>query len=271
MISVSGLGATLALQVIDRTKPQQLESIERAPQHARAIENFRKAIEGIETVEDLVQNYDAYNLVMKANGLGDQMFGKAMVREILSSDISKSDSLVRRMTDDRFESLYRDMGFTEGGAKTENTKSVIWQEKMIAKYIETTFVDAQAEQDPIVGNVLKFRSEAPQITKWYDILGDADVAGVLRLALGIPNETATLDVDRQVDLFKSKMALEDLQDPDFLRGIERKYSAIAEAQSYSSSQQVSPIVQMFQSNGDFVSVTIDITSLSGFSASTIYR
>lgn len=269
MIGIGGLGATLSLQIIDRTKSQQLEAISETPQHARAIAKFRESAAEVTTARDFVENYDVYNLVMKAHGLEDQMFGKAMMRKILESDIDDPSSLVRRMTDERFEEIHRALDFTQPGKTTTRTSSVAWQEEMVDKYVEATFVSDIEAQDPIVGNVLKFRERAPEISNWYDILADKDFATVVRTAFGMPSETALIDVDKQVEILKSKMSLEDFQDPEFVASVERKYTAVAEAQSVGQGAQMSPIVQLFQSSGSFVGPSIDVASLANFSP--VYR
>lgn len=270
MISISGLGASLALKVIDRTKESQISSIEKAPQHARAISEFRKSIEDVTTTKNFVNNYGAYNLIMKAHGLENQMFGKAMIAKILESDITDKNSLVRRLTNDSFTELHKSMGFTEAGTKIVNVKSLAWQEQMIEKYVEQTFVDQKSEEDPIVGKVLAFRQKAGDVKTWYDVLGDEDLSMVIRTALGVPQESANLDVDRQVEMLKAKMDIADLVgDPKVLESLERKFVAIAEAQSdYSSG--VNPIVALFQSSGDYVYATIDMSLISSFNPSA-YR
>jgi hypothetical protein len=115
MIPLGGVATPLALQIVDATRDRQMAMLRDAPQHARGIEAFREQIADITTVEQLVENREVYTFVMRAFDLEDQIFGKAMMRRMLESDITDRTSLVNRLTDPRFREMYQTLGFENDG------------------------------------------------------------------------------------------------------------------------------------------------------------
>lgn len=62
VLSISGLGSQFALQLIDKTRDKQIETLQREPAHARAEQAFRDRIGKITTPEELVQGLRGFPL-----------------------------------------------------------------------------------------------------------------------------------------------------------------------------------------------------------------
>jgi len=267
MIPISGMTAQLGLQLVDATGSRQSELIRNSTQHARAITHFRDRIADVVTVDQLMADRDLYVFVMKAFDLEDQIFGKAMIEKILKSDINDPKSLVNRLTDPRFKEMHEVLGFTPGGGNNFNTLWGSWQEEMVDRYVQRQFINAQAEQNEAVGAVLEFRRKAGGVTNAFDILKDKELSAFMRTALGIPEETVQLDVDRQAEILKAKFDLAKLKDPAEVEKLVRKYVAISDATNTANLQQ-NAAVQLMNgavsagAGGQFVPVTIDITAIS---------
>ncbi len=269
MLSISGMSSSLALSLIDKTETKLLQSIEDTPGQAKAIASFRANVGAITTADQFVNNYPTYNLVMKAFGLGDQMFGKAMIKQILQSDRTDSSSLVNKLTDPRFTQLYTTLGFTAAGTANANTSSTDWQDAMVKRYVNQQFIDQETAQNATVGTVLKFRDAAPSVKTWYDILKDKDMGQFMRTALGLPDNEVSLPLDRQVADFTAKFDITKLQDPAEAAKLVRKYVAVSDAKSVQANISSNPIVQMMQSAisgpsdiGQFVPITLDIPAVA---------
>jgi hypothetical protein len=200
-----------------------------APQHARGIEAFREQIADITTVEQLVENREVYIFVMRAFDLEDQIFGKALMRRMLESDITDRTSLVNRLTDPRFRDMYLTLGFENDGTTNANTADPAWREAIVDRYVETVFINDQAAQNEALGAALEFQRKAASVNTPLDILKDREMAAVVRLALGLPEEIATLDIDRQADLIRSRLDLEKLKDPCGGPKARRKFAILSDA------------------------------------------
>lgn len=269
MIPLSGLGTQMSLKLVDATRDRQIQSIERSPVHARAITSFRERIADVQTVDQLIEDQELYAFVMRTYDLEDQIFGKAMMKKVLESDIDDRTALVNRLTDPRIRDLYKGMGFetVDGKTTSSNTLDPAWQEAMIDRYLDRQFINAQAEQSETVGIALEVRQKAGKIGSWLDVLKDRDVSSFFRTALGLPDSMVQLDVDRQAALFARKFDIEKLQDPKELEKLTRKYAAIADAKG-GTAVAGNAAVQLMQgavsagNGGAFVPITLDITAIT---------
>ncbi|MEI4485517.1 DUF1217 domain-containing protein [Frigidibacter sp. MR17.14] len=267
VVLTSGLSGSVAYSLISRTREKQLEITAKEPMAAREIETFREKASSITSIDDLMGNYEVYSFVMKAYDLEDQTYAKAMMRKILESDIEDTKSLVNKLTDSRFKTLYNGLDFASG---TEDTfQSSSWVEDMVAKYTEQVFINNTSDDSETLGAALEFQQKASTLTSWYKVLADETMGDFMRTALGLPDSLATADVDQQAKLFAKKMDIEDLQDPDVQEKLIRTYLAISDAQTAADNMSSNPIIQLMTSatSGSFVPVTIDIEAVATFTAS----
>lgn len=263
MLATGGMSATLAIKLIDRTHDSQIRQLADTAQHKRAIEAFRSKIADVRTVDDLVSDYETYSFVMKAFDLESQIFGKGLIRKMLSGDPLDKTALVNRLTDSRFRELFEAMGFSDGGSTTQNTLSPVWQEKMVDRYLEQTFINRQSDQNLPVGTVLEFRQKAGQITTWFSVLKDPELTEFMRTALGLPDNLSGLDVDKQAALLQKRFDIARLQDPAEQDKLVRRYLALSDARTAVANSASNPLLQLMGGlgRGEFVPVTIDITAI----------
>lgn len=262
---ISGFSTNISLLIIDKTKDKQIEVLQKQPMHKRAIEHFKENIAKVQNVDDLVDDYKSYSFVMKAFGLEDQIFGKAMMKKILSSDISDKKSLINKMTDPRFREIYRYMNFENEGTTNANVTKAGWQQGIIDKYLEVQFENNQYEQNPAVGTALYFERKAPAINNWYQVLADKELSSFMRTALGIPTSMATTLIEKQKALFEDKFDIKKLKNPFEVDKLQTRYAAMSDAQnagnmaaSYSPSNI---LLNSAMNSGFFLPVTIDISSI----------
>ena len=276
VVSISGLSSQLALKLIDSTHDSQIETLSSSGQHARAVETFQQRIASITTPAELVQDYETYSFVMKAFDLEDQIFGKAMVRKILESDPADDKSLVNRLTDDRFTDLNEAMGFTaEGGAAVvPDFSDTGWQQGIIDKYFEQVLTNSYSEENENVGTALEFRSKVDEIDSWYKVLKNKDLTDFFLTALGLPEEMAAIDVDKQAQLLAKSYDLEKLADPGEQERLLTQYLAIADVENPPTSNVDSAALSILQSssslNSSIIQITWDIAPVA-FSTYSLYR
>lgn len=264
MISVAGMPTMLALKLVDATEEKQRDLIRNSAQHARAIDHFRENIADVETVDQLMADPELYGFVMRAFDLEDQIFGKAMMSKILKSNIEESDALVNRLTDSRFKALYREMGFGTDGVGNINTILKGWQDRMVERYVDRQFVNAQSADNETLGTVLEFRRKVAGITKPLDVLKDRDLTEFFQTALGLPAQLSGLNIDRQVEILSKKFDFEKLKDPEEVDRLVSRYVAISDATKGVSAIQNGAITLMqgaVTSSSGFLSAVIDIDAI----------
>lgn len=274
VLSISGLGSQLALNVIDKTRDRQLDALRTEPQHERAADTFRERIATITSPAELVQDFELYSFVMRAFDLEDQIFGKGMIRKVLESDPSDDSSLVNRLTDSRFGELHGALGFTTAnGPQSPDFSDTAWQDGIVERYYETVFTNDYADQNATVGTVLEFRAEASNIGTWYDVLKNKDLTEFFQTALGLPAELSGLDVDKQAKILEKKFDLAKLADPAERDRLISRYVAVSDALNppqASVSSSALTVLQSVASGWQFVSVTLDIPPVP-FSSVSLYR
>jgi hypothetical protein len=267
MTGVIGVSTLLGIRIADATREARVTAIRDSAEHSRAIASFKERIGDVRSVDDLLADRDLYVFVMKAFDLEDRIFGKAMIRKILESDPARSDSLVRKLTDPRFLELHKGLGFASGGIGNNAVTDPGWQQDIINRYIERQFIDGQAAQSEKVGTILEFRAKASTVKNWFDVLKDTGMAQFMRTALGLPEESVRLDIDRQAALFARKFDLEKLQDPAERTSLERLYAIITDARDTTrvgqnaAVQIMSGALNLSAGGGQFVPTTLDITMI----------
>jgi hypothetical protein len=274
MIPITGTTSLLGLRITDATQSSQVDTIRNSVQHSRAIDSFLSQVKDIETVDQFVDNYEVYSFVMKAFDLEDQIFGKAMIKAALKSNIEDDEALINRLTDPRIKDLYDAMGFGEDGEGNINTILSSWRNRMVDRYVDRIFVNGQAEQNNTVGAALEFRRRAAEIDGPFDVLKNVDTANFMRKVLGLPDQMVQLDIDRQAAILEEKYDLSKLKDPEEVERLIQKFVIISDAQD-GTNVATNPVVMMMQGatgigSGQFTPITFDITAVD-LSSFRVYR
>lgn len=261
MIPLGNMSGMMALKLVDNLRDRELAQVEREPIHARAIKAVRERMKDVESVDDLMADRELYVFTMKAFDLEDQIFGKKMIEKILKSDITDKTSLVNRLTDPRFKTLYNTLGFKLEGKTNFNTLSETWRENLIDRYVERQFINKTWDENPVVANVLEFREKVGGLKTWFDVLKDKQMSIFMRTALGIPESAVKLDIDRQARMFEQKLPLAKLKDPAEVTKVERKFMILAEIQggtAVNNNQALNMLWSGGGFSGNYTPVTIDM-------------
>ena len=274
MLSISGLGSSTALKIIDATREKQMNLMSKDPANKRAEQAFRERIGTITSPKELVADYEVYSFVMRAFDLEEQIFGKGLIRKMLESDPVAPDSLMNRLSDSRFRELHLALGFTtEAGPQVPNLSASKFQDAVVAKFYNRQYIDENDSQNETVGTILQFRDKFSGINNWFQVLSDEKLSNFFQVALGLPKQMSSLDIDKQKKLLTEKFDLKKLADPDERQRLITKFAAISDVlnpQTFQSNNTALSLLQSFNMGGQFVPFTIDITAVT-FSASRLYR
>lgn len=263
MISTTGLPASLALKLVSGKRETFEAAIEKQPMNAREISAFRERISGITSVDDLVGDYEVYAFAMKAFGLEDQMFGKAMMKKVLVADADDRSSLINRLTDKRFLEIRKTFDFDAEGKAPAQFSDPEWVEGMVKRYVDQKLVESQLEQNEIVGMALHARNKAGSVKNWFNVLADPKLQTFFYTALGIPDGVKGSSVDAQAAMLEKRFDLEKLKDPQELERLVTRYSALAEAKAAQANLSSNPILQLVSGAGTGPSVVaINLSGLS---------
>ncbi|RRH75771.1 DUF1217 domain-containing protein [Falsigemmobacter faecalis] len=265
MINTSSLPATLALKLVTTKRESFETSIRKDVVNAREIKAFEERIASISSVEDLVKDYEVYAFVMKAHGLENQIFGKAMMKKVLVSDPAEKGALVNRLTDKRFRDIRNALEFGSDGSAPEKFQDPDWRSGLVQKYVSHKLVESQLESNAPVGIALHMQTKAPTITSWFNVLSDTKAQDFFYTALGLPESLKTTDVDKQAATLAKRFDLEKLKDPAELDKLIRRYTALAQVGS-SGGGSSNPIVQLVSGGGGNSLTSINLSGLTALRA-----
>lgn len=349
------ISTQMSYQLIARDLDRSIQRIETQPMVQRETDYFRENIGKITSIDDFLDDTRLFNYAMKAHGLQDMSYAKALMRKALEEGIEEPDSFANRMTDKRYADFVRTFNFVEYGASAttynaaveesasrfaeralsqglpheaiaddlakfreaiveitsidelfgnehllpfvayafeledyadrldllkdvlaggvddpENLAHTLDEGKLldfaaafdfnkygeattthtpekaaIEKYMRQTLEEDAGAQNEGVRLALYFERKIDSITTPYQILADPALAQVVRTALGLPDSIAQANIDRQADLIRDRLDLEQLQDPDELARFITRFTTMWEINNGASGAG-SPLLQLFQ-------------------------
>ncbi len=210
-----------ALTNAERDETKDVARVAQQPAVARAIATFTAAVTGATDVAALLKNPDVLNVLLTANGLGDQTGYTALATKALLSDPNDPKSLASRLSDTRWKTVAQTYDFATKGLTILQQPGVI---AAVARgYAEVTWRDTLDATTPGLSNALDFRARAKTATTADAILGDKTFRAVVTTALGIPPQIAYQDLGAQEQAITSHLDISKLQDPKFVEGLAQQY------------------------------------------------
>ncbi len=172
-------------------------------------------------MQQLLQNPAVLQVLLTANGLGDQAQYPALAQKALTSDPSDPNSLVNQLSNTAWLSAAQTYQFATKGL------AIIQQPQVIATitnaYAEETWRQSLDATTPGLSNALSFRQEASGITSVDQILGDPVLRTVVTTALGIPEQIAFQPLEAQERAISSQVDITRFKDPHFVESFVQQY------------------------------------------------
>ena len=248
--AASGGNALAALAKAERDKTRDIAQTAKQPQVAREIAVFTKAVANANSPADLLKNPQVLDVLLTANGLGDQAPYAALARKALLSDTTKAGSVANKLSDTRWKTVAKTYDFANKGL------SVIQNPKVLATlangFAEVTWRQSLDAATPGLSNALSFRAAAAGVTSVDQILGDSTLRTVITGALGIPPQIAFQQLGAQEHAISSRLDLSKLKDPKFVEGMAQRYLLSAQAANTGGGGSGDLLSLAAQSRGLFV-------------------
>lgn len=203
-------GGFVGWQFLQRTMDSQRATFDAAPARQRDVDYFKDNIGSVRSPEDLVGDRRLRAVALGAFGLDADIDSVAFVRKVLEGGTSDPRSLANRLTDSRYREFAATFGF--GNGVLPNTLQPGFGARIAEAYLERQFEIGVGASDPDLRLALNLQRELPQIaartvtenTKWLTVMGNRPLREVFETAFGLPASFGTLDLDRQVETFKSR-------------------------------------------------------------------
>lgn len=207
---ITPLGGIAGWAFLTRTMDRQSEAFASSADLKREADYFRDNIAGIDSAKDLVADRQMLKIALGAFGLEDDLNKQFFIRRVLEEGTENQSAMANRLVDKRYVQLADAFGF--GPEADKRTGFSGFADDIIKSYETRQFEVAVGNGDQSLRLAMSFQREINEIanadasgdTGWFRILGAPPLRSVVEAAFNLPREFATLDIDRQVDILKSK-------------------------------------------------------------------
>lgn len=206
VLPISGYAGWRFLQ---RTLPAQQQNFAQSPVIQRATDYFRENIGKVGSAQDLVADRRLLDVALGAFGLGEDIDAKAFVTRILTDGTVDDDALANRLSDKRYAEFSLEFGFGNGFNRTGLPD---FADKIIARYEARQFEEAVGAQDQDMRLALGLSDGLQTVldgqsgsdARWFAVMGNPPLRKIIEGALGLPASIAQIDIEQQLDQFKSR-------------------------------------------------------------------
>ncbi len=207
---VAGSGL-VAWNFLQRTMDTQTKAFEASPQISRDLDYFAENIGKVETAEDLANDRRLMRVALGAYGLDDDINNTYFMKTILEEGSQASDALANKLADKRYLEFAKDFGFGDLGGPWHKLPS--FAENIKEAYTTRQFEKAVGEQDESLRLAMNAVRELEELavngtsdtTKWFTVLGNPPLRNVMEATFNLPQSFGTLDLDRQLEVFRGRM------------------------------------------------------------------
>ena len=238
---VCGMTSTYAsYALIAANLPKALSRAGSEPVAARETGYYLSKIGSVKTIDDLLGDKRLYDYALKAFGLSEVGYAKALIGKVLQGGVEHASSLANRLSDPRYKEFATAFNFARYGTFTTTFPAT--GQDVADRYAAQTLEAEAGAQNQAVQLALYFQRKAPSIRSAYSILADVSLLKVVQTALGIDPANARLNIDRQAADIKAKLDVKDLQDPAKLTHFLQRFAARSDAAGFDA--QTSPVVTL---------------------------
>lgn len=206
---VAGTGLT-GWRFLQATYDKQFEAFTKSASLQRDVDYFRENLAKIDTAEQLVADRRLLSVALGAFGLQDDINNKYFVQKILEDGTTANDALANRLADDRYKDLSAAFGF--GPQEVQRNKLNYFAEDIIARYEAQSFEVAVGQQDDTMRIALYGSRTLEEMAVedksenvlWFNVMGEGPLRTLFETALGLPSGIGSVDLERQLGIFKDK-------------------------------------------------------------------
>ncbi|MFT4096317.1 MAG: DUF1217 domain-containing protein [Rhodoblastus sp.] len=184
---------------------------------------FQDNIGKATSAADLVKNQRLFAYAMKAFGLGDRVYAKGLMTQVLQQGVGSSSTLAYKLNDPNVLAFAKAFDFASKGAQTTQSDALV--KSVVDQFTQNALETDQSNQNAGVGLALYFQRKAPTITSVYSILADKKLLNVVQTALDISPMTAVMPIDSQAAMLKKKLDLADFTDTKKLQTFIARFAA----------------------------------------------
>ncbi|HWU64011.1 MAG TPA: DUF1217 domain-containing protein [Ensifer sp.] len=222
---------------------------------------YTKTIQGVSSVDQLLSDSKLVKVMVGSYGLDSSKVTPDFLKKVFSSDLSDPNSFANTQSDQRWAQMAGAFNFDNktGKISTTDESGAMDRRARIAtvdNYYQQTLETEAGDDNAGTRLALYFQRMAPNITSAYDILADQALLQFFKTSNNLPDGFSTLPIDTQAAKVKSVMNLKDLSDPDKVRDMVKKFTALYDIQNNTTSS-ASSALSILSSSGSSATLSAD--------------
>jgi hypothetical protein len=234
-------------QIITTNLTRTKALIEKDPVVKRETEYYNATIKSIKTIDEFVKNDRVFKYAMKAYGLEDMAYGKALFKKLLKEGVTNPLSMANKMSNPLYKQFAKAFDFAGKGASATSAASATTE--TVEKYIQQTLEKQEGTSNQGVQLALYFKRKASSVTKPLEILADKALLKFIQTTFDIPEAASKADLDLQVRNLEKVLNVKDFQDPKKVERLIQRFNVMWDMKN-ASPEIVSPVLGLFSQSID---------------------
>lgn len=203
-MNVDANSGLLWYKIVEDTRDKQYAQFDKDPQYKLAVKHITEKASKLTDVEALMDDYRSLQVVLSAFQLEDSIDSRAMIKKIMTEDLSDSKSLVNRLVEPRYAKLATAMQPLANGEDPFNTDPNFLP-SIIESFKTNEFEKSQEEHNSGVREAMYFKRMVEGAESVGQIMSDKVLMKVVRVGLGLPESFQSLEYDQQRERLEVSM------------------------------------------------------------------
>lgn len=201
-------------------------------------------VSDLHSIDDLMGDKRLLDFALTSYGLDPATETPEHVRALLEGGVDDPESLANTATNKGYAGFVSAFNFVRYGDEATTVNAA--QETTVDNYLRQTLEETEGDKNEGVRLALYFQRKAPELTSYYQILGDTALSQVVRTGLNLPDAMSQADIDKQVEVLKDKFDLADFKDPEKLQDFLQRFTTMWEIDNPSDTSAQNSIAALFQ-------------------------
>lgn len=207
------------------------------------IEYFKSQMQSVDTVKELLADKRLTNFILEANGIDPKSVTTDDLKKMFASDLSDPKSFVNTQENNKFAEIVGSFNFDiEGNITSDAVRGGQQRGSVLAtinQFTRQTLEEQQGASNEGVRLAMYFERMAPTISSAYGFLSDDALFQFFKTAYSLPSSIANMDVTKQAEMVTKYIDITQLQDPEYVDKIVKRFTALYDVQSGSQSPVLS--------------------------------
>lgn len=185
----------MSYQLITRDLGRSIQRVESQPMVQRETEYFRENIGKVTSIDEFLDDTRLFNYAMKAHGLQDMAYAKALMRKALEEGIEEPNSFANKMTDKRYADFVRTFNFVERGASATTYNAAV--DDTASRFAQRA-LSQDMPAEAIADDLAKFREAIVEITSIEELFEHEHLLPFVAYAFELEDYADRLDLLKDV-------------------------------------------------------------------------